>query len=87
MNSLTLAQVSALTEDQARAYLESIRWPKGPACPRCGDTSVYRMSGKSTRPGLLKCRGCRKPFSVTVGTIFERSHISLRHWLMASALS
>lgn len=80
---MNLAEISALTEDEARAYLESVRWPGGAACPRCGDTAVTLLQGKSTRPGVYKCRGCRKPFTVTVGTIFERSHISLRHWLMA----
>ncbi len=79
----TLLDAGQLTEDQAREYLEQIRWPSGPGCPRCGDTSVYLMQGKSTRPGLYKCRGCRKPFSVTVGTIFERSHIPLRKWILA----
>ena len=41
------------------------------------------LAGKSTRPGVYKCRGCEKPFSVTVGTVFERSHIPLHKWLYA----
>ena len=86
MMNLNFADVCALNEDQARAYLEKVRWPNGAACPRCGDMSVYLMGGKSTRPGLYKCRGCRKPFTVTIGTIFERSHIKLRIWLMAFSL-
>jgi transposase-like protein len=44
------------------------------------------MEGKATRPGLLKCRDCRKQFSVTVGTVFERSKIPLTKWLAATYL-
>lgn len=83
IGGMNLAELSALTEDQARAYLERIRWPDGAACPHCGDTSVTRLQGKSTRPGTFKCRGCRKQFTVTVGTIFHGSHIPLRKWIMA----
>lgn len=72
-----------LTEAEARAHLESIRWPSGPACVHCGSVDVYRMEGKSTRPGLFKCRDCRRPFSVMVGTIFEDSHIPLAKWVAA----
>jgi transposase-like protein len=74
-------------EDRARAILESIRWPNGAvACPHCGDMGPYRLtpgSGSSTRKGLWKCRACRKQFTVTVGTIFEDSHIKIGKWLMA----
>lgn len=73
-------------EDKAREHLEKIRWPNGPVCPRCGSQNAYRMTGESTRPGLLKCRDCRKPFSVTVGTVFERSKIPLTKWLLATHL-
>ena len=70
--------------DAARAHLESLQWANGRACPHCGtvDNSV-ELKGKSTRPGVYKCRDCRKPFSVTVGTLFERSHIPLNKWLLA----
>jgi hypothetical protein len=44
------------------------------------------LAGKSTRPGLWKCRPCQKPFSVTVGTVFERSKIPLTKWLLATEL-
>jgi transposase-like protein len=75
-------------EDAARAYLEALRWPEGPACPHCGGCEVYRLmpqagSTKPGRKGLLKCKYCRKQFTVTVGTIFESSHIPLSTWLMA----
>lgn len=82
----SLAELGGWTEDQAREYLESVRWPDGPVCPHCGTIgSATKLAGKSTRPGVWKCKekGCRKPFSVTVGTIMERSHVELRHWVMA----
>lgn len=70
-----------LTEDEARTFLEGIRWPDGPVCPHCGSKKVTALNGKSCRPGLKKCRACRKQFTVTVGTIFERSHIPLHDWV------
>lgn len=70
--------------DAARTRLESLQWADGRVCPHCGtvDNSVA-MKGKSTRPGVYKCRDCRKPFSVTVGTLFERSHVPLNKWMLA----
>lgn len=72
--------------DTAREYLESIRWPNGPECPHCGavnEATKLAAKTKATRDGVYKCRPCRKPFSVTVGTVFERSHIPLHKWLTA----
>jgi transposase-like protein len=84
---LTLNQVSALTEDQARETIESILWPNGPVCPHCGAVeNVTRLQGKAHRPGVFQCNNCHGQFTVTVGTIFEDSHIPLRKWLMAFAL-
>ena len=73
-------------EDKAREHLETLLWPHGPSCPRCGvlGDRITKLQGKSTRPGVYKCKDCRKPFSVTVGTVFERSHIPLTKWLLAS---
>ena len=76
-------------EDAARAHFEAIRWPDGRVCPHCGtiDNSTL-MQGKTTRAGLYKCKEkvCRKPFSATMGTIYERSHIPLNKWLLATQL-
>lgn len=70
-------------DNAAREYLETLRWPDGPVCPHCGSVgNATKLAGKSTRPGVHKCKGCRKPFSVTIGTLFERSHIPLSKWLM-----
>ena len=74
-------------DDAARAHLEAQRWPDGPVCPHCGERErVTRLQGKSHRVGLLKCKACAKPFSVTVGTLYERSHIPLRKWVLAMHL-
>lgn len=79
------APLYRMTEDEARAFLERIRWPDGPACPHCGSVNVVKLEGKATRPGVHKCRekGCRKQFTVTVGTIFHGSKIQLRDWVYA----
>jgi transposase-like protein len=76
-------------EDKAREYMEFLRWGNNvPACPHCGGDNAYRLTPKATsakpgRKGLLKCRACRKQFTVTVGTVFEQSHIKLTHWIQA----
>jgi len=81
---MTLAEATKLTEEGARTYLEGIRWPDGPVCPHCGELdNAVRMNGAVHRAALLQCRGCRKQFSVTVGTIMERSHITPRQWVIA----
>lgn len=71
-------------EAAARRYVEAHVWPNGRVCPKCGtvDNSVL-LKGKSTRPGTYKCRDCRKPFTVKVGTVFEGSNVKLHIWLQA----
>jgi transposase-like protein len=74
-------------DEAARRHFEAIRWPNGPECPHCGVVGeATELKGKSTRPGVYKCRACRKPFSATVGTLFERSKIPLCKWLLATHL-
>ena len=70
-------------EDKAREHLEGLRWPDGPFCPHCGSTNVHRLEGKSHRPGLFQCNDCAQAFTVTVGSVMERSHIPLRKWVLA----
>jgi transposase-like protein len=87
INLATLTRLCS-DEDAARSFLESRLWPDGPACPHCGEMEPYKLtakpgSKKPGRPGLYKCRGCRKQFTVRVGTIFEDSHIPLSKWLLA----
>ena len=75
--------------DKAREHLEALHWPNGPVCPHCGNIDparITKLQGKSTRPGVYKCKECREPFTVTVGTVFERSKIPLNKWVLASHL-
>lgn len=77
-------------ENAARDLLEELRWPDGPVCPHCknvSDKPIYKLNPSATskspaRKGVYKCGACRKQFTVTVGTIFEDSHIPLSKWLM-----
>lgn len=85
--------ISVLTEprfnndEAARKHLEAIRWPNGPICPHCGGIERNSLlNGSSHRPGLYFCGDCRSQFSVTVGTVFERSKIPLHKWVMATHL-
>jgi transposase-like protein len=71
-------------EQAAYDFVEARLWPNGPICPHCGAVDrISKMGGKSTRIGTYKCYQCRKPFTVKVGTIFESSHVPMRHWLQA----
>jgi len=69
-------------EDAAREHIEKQRWPDGPVCPHCGLVGeAYKIKAK--RKGVWKCKSCRKPFTVTIDSIFEDSHIPLHKWLLA----
>lgn len=77
------------SEDKARKALEAVRWPNGPVCPHCGNSDpekIAKIGGKkhSHRPGLYYCGNCEGQFTVTVGTVFERSKIPLTKWWMAA---
>jgi len=74
-------------EQAAYDYVEARLWRDGPFCPHCGECErIGKLAGKSTRIGVRKCYSCRKPFTVKVGTIFEASHVPMRHWLQAMFL-
>lgn len=88
---LTLVDIMAHfgTDEAAREYLEAVRWPNGPVCPHCGNANsdgIYDLTpnpAKRIRAGLRECKECGGTFTVTVGTIFEKSHIPLHKWLVA----
>jgi transposase-like protein len=89
LNLIELAQHFS-NEDAAREFMEKLRWPDGPVCPHCGEiNNAYKLEpkpskkGTHVRKGVWKCGGCREQFTVTVGTIFEDSHIPLNKWLLA----
>ncbi len=74
-------------ETAARVHFEKLRWPDSPVCFHCGVIGeATELKGKSTRRGLYKCRACQKPFTATMGTLYERSHIPLHKWLLATHL-
>lgn len=85
-NSFT-HMLTALPDDAAcRSYLESVRWTSGtPTCPHCGtaDNKAMQLKTKGVFKGMYKCRSCRERFTVTIGTMFEGSHIPLRKWFIA----
>lgn len=86
MENITFKQIKALSEDDARELLEQIRWNGKPVCPHCNSDEAYKITpkpGSKTRKGLYKCKSCRKQFTVTVGTVMERSRIKIADWLMA----
>ncbi len=78
-------QAAAFTnDDAAREAIEALMWPNGPVCPHCGSLEkLGKIDGKSARPGLYYCGNCKKQFTVTVGTIFERSKVPLSKWWFA----
>ena len=84
----------ALNDDQlAREWFEALIWPNGPVCPHCGShgEGVTKLNGSAHRPGLYQCNACRHvkgggQFTVTVGTVMERSKIPLHIWLKAMYL-
>lgn len=79
-----LTQPQFQDADKAREYLEAQVWPRGPVCPHCGGTERNTKSqAKSHRPGLYHCGDCREQFTVTVGSLFERSKVPLNKWLLA----
>jgi transposase-like protein len=72
------------TDEACRLHMESVRWPDGPVCPKCG--AVNQAGPVSTRPGLYRCHACRGQFTVTVGTAMEGTHLGLRFWYIAMFL-
>src|SRR5690348_4795962 len=67
--------------EAAREWLEKTRWPEGRTCPHCG---TIKAPYRTKRNGVFRCseKECRKDYSVTTGTVMERSHIALNKWLM-----
>ena len=89
MNAITDILNPIFTDkEQARLHLESTRWPEGAVCPHCQSKNVRELNGKSHRAGLRQCneKECRQQFTVTVGTVFERSKVPLNKWLLATHL-
>lgn len=87
MTTVDLTNPIFTDPDKAREHFEAIRWPNGPYCPFCGVVDrVAPLGGKSMGPGWYHCKDCRKKFTAAVGTIYERSHIPMTKWLLATHL-
>jgi transposase-like protein len=85
LSQMASIDVGRLTENEARAILEEIRWPEKITCIYCNSPKITYIVGKSknVRDGVLQCRKCRQQFTVTVGTVMQGSHITLRQWVQA----
>ena len=84
--SANLQNLIFTDETKAREWLEARVWPNGVVCRHCGNADASRIAslkGKASRPGVYQCAECRQQFTVTVGTVFERSKIPLTKWLAA----
>ena len=87
MTEATHTEARFNDDDAARSHLESVLWPNGPVCPHCGGTERNsRLNGTAHRAGLLYCADCKSQFTVTVGTVFERSKVALHKWVYATHL-
>jgi len=84
---MTFDLANPIFTDEAKAteHMETDRWPNGANCPHCGSLNVHKMAGK-TQAGMFLCNDCREKFTVRTRSIFARSHIPLRKWLLATYL-
>jgi transposase-like protein len=87
MSECDLSNPAFTDEDKAREVIEASRWPNGVSCPHCGLPDFVKvLGGKSMGPGWYHCSQCREKFTVRTGTLYERSHIPLHKWLLATHL-
>lgn len=87
MTNALFTQPQFNNDEAARDFLEAIIWPNGTVCPHCGGTERNtRSQAASHRPGVWNCGDCRSQFTVTVGTVFERSKVPLHKWVLANHL-
>ncbi len=84
---VSFLKVLRWSDDQCRDYLERMRWPDGPRCPKCGADDPYKITRRSKTKNavrtLYRCKPCKRQFTATVGTIFEDSKIPLNKWFAA----
>ena len=70
-------------DSKCREFLEKLRWPSGPVCPKCGKKEIARVVN---RDAVLRCTDCQTQFTVTAGTVFNDSHLPLSRWFIATFL-
>ena len=82
---MTLLEIARMTEDEARSYLEGLRWPNGPVCPHCGSEDVTQLNGEAHLARLHSMQQWRVPSAVHghVKSVMERSKVSLVKWCLA----
>lgn len=69
--------LTTMTDDHARSYLERVRWPEGVICPRCGCVKVYPPTTRKN----YKCAGCRRTFTTMHSTLFQDHKIPIHKLL------
>ena len=74
------------TQEQCLDYLEDVRWKGHPVCTYCESDKVCRHASPDRANQRWQCQDCKKAFSVTVGTIFHRTHMPLQKWFIVLAL-
>jgi transposase-like protein len=67
------------TEEQCRAVLERLRWPRGFICPSCGHGSRAWLAERRR----YQCNRCKHQVSLTAGTIFHATKLPLTTWFLA----
>lgn len=73
-------------ESAAVSFIEEQRWGTNPTCPHCGDSNVYKMTGRDGSRNarfLWRCRACAEQYTVRIGTVYEDSRLPLKHWCYA----
>ena len=70
-------------QESCIAYLEQARWNGKPVCPYCDSENTNKTYNQDTERFRHFCNGCKKSFSVTVGTIFHDSRLPLQKWFLA----
>jgi len=70
------------TQEDCIAYLEKVRWNDEPTCPYCGSKNDTPLPKEQRH----HCNNCNTSYSVTVGTIFHRTHLPLQKWFLALSL-
>ena len=82
---MTFSPATYASEESARKALEAIRWPTGPVCHHCSED---KRRYPTKREGRYRCGNpkCRRDYTVTTGTVMERSHVPLRKWVEGFAI-
>src|SRR3984885_15101259 len=86
--TLSLASVFTMKDADAEMAFRKIRWADTngePVCPHCGSLDAYDCRRLKGAP-RFRCKGCKKDFSITAGTLFASSKLPLRCYLAAIAI-